>query len=255
MLHQAIRDIQHAPAALLVQCGTLLVSLCKVWCDRTVFTTLYMLLEHGHDSPQRVARLDPPTNVFRLRLVCQVCLSSQAWGQQGRGRAACYFAAMSVQCLEHGSAQLQSNACCCLPQRAVISKAVQHILRTHRVSLTCVAAEQVLEVCGQYFCKGQNGRRLDRLLAFLHRYLLAKASLPLDIDLDIQVLPPFAASAWVTQCSQHKNPCQVHADAVTAGCTLTWPGGCHLIRSSECTAQLSAVPTTSSLDPSASSGR
>ena len=43
-------------------------------------------------------------------------------------------------------------------------------------------------MCGQYFCKGQNAKRLDRFLTFLHRYTLAKASLPLDIDLDLQVL-------------------------------------------------------------------
>ena len=46
---------------------------------RTTFTTLYMLLEHGHASPHTAARWDPPTNVFRLRLVCQVlCPTSRA---------------------------------------------------------------------------------------------------------------------------------------------------------------------------------
>ena len=87
-----------------------------------MFAALYMVLEHGHQAPHLAARWDPPNNVFRLRLVCQV-----------------------------------------------------------------------LEVCGQYFCRGLGARRLDRFLAFLHRYALAKPSLPLDIDLDLQVGPSAAA--------------------------------------------------------------
>ena len=64
------------------------------------------------------------------------------------------------------------------------------------------ACIQVLEVCGQYFCKGQGARRLDRFLAFLHRYSLAKASLPLDIDLDLQARP------WL---AQSRMPRQLHS--------------------------------------------
>ena len=92
---------------------------------RTVFTALYLVLEHGHQAPHTAARWDPPGSVFRLRLVCQV-----------------------------------------------------------------------LEVCGQYFCRGLGARRLDRFLAFLHRYALAKPSLPLDIDLDIQVRLQCQAQCW-----------------------------------------------------------
>ena len=52
-----------------------------------------------------------------------------------------------------------------------------------RLRLVCT----LLDTCGAFFCKGKAGRRLDRFLAFFQRYLLAKPTLPLDIDFDVQV--------------------------------------------------------------------
>lgn len=34
--------------------------------SRTIFDTLYMLLAFGHDSPEAIAALDPPTSYFRV---------------------------------------------------------------------------------------------------------------------------------------------------------------------------------------------
>jgi regulator of nonsense transcripts 2 len=53
---------------------------------------------------------------------------------------------------------------------------------TFRIRLVCV----LLGACGGYFCKGGAARRLDRFLAFLQRYLLAKPPLPLDVEFDVQ---------------------------------------------------------------------
>lgn len=44
----------------------------------------------------------------------------------------------------------------------------------------------LLGTCGQYFSRGSVRRRLDRYLAFLQRYLLAKPALPLDVEFDVQ---------------------------------------------------------------------
>ena len=150
---------------------------------RTVFTLLYMLLEHGHETPQRAARWDPPTNVFRLRLVCQVgpCLP--------RTQPAAALSAAGRAPQGHTWPALTS------PSTACTSRSTRLMRQRPTLCLTCSAcqrgqarlAAQALEVCGQYFCKGQSAKRLDRFLAFLHRYVLAKASLPLDIDLDVQV--------------------------------------------------------------------
>ena len=35
-----------------------------------MFDTLYLLLAFGHASPEAAARLDPPSSMFRIRLVC-----------------------------------------------------------------------------------------------------------------------------------------------------------------------------------------
>lgn len=53
---------------------------------------------------------------------------------------------------------------------------------TFRIRLVCV----LLSACGAYFCKGSAARRLDRFLAFLQRYMLAKPPLPLDVEFDVQ---------------------------------------------------------------------
>ncbi len=45
----------------------------------------------------------------------------------------------------------------------------------------------LLETCGQYFGKGSAAKRLNRFLAYLQRYLLAKPPAPLDVSLDLQV--------------------------------------------------------------------
>ena len=37
---------------------------------RTVFDTLYLLLSFGHQSLEDSQKYDPPTNYFRIRLVC-----------------------------------------------------------------------------------------------------------------------------------------------------------------------------------------
>ena len=37
---------------------------------RTVFDTLYLLLNFGHQSLEESEKYDPPTNYFRIRLVC-----------------------------------------------------------------------------------------------------------------------------------------------------------------------------------------
>ena len=81
-----------------------------------VFSTLYLLLEFGHESPEAAARLDPPDSYFRLRLVCQL-----------------------------------------------------------------------LAACGHYFSTGSASARLDRLLAYFQRYMLAKPALPFDVEFDVQV--------------------------------------------------------------------
>lgn len=39
---------------------------------RVVFSTLYLLLEFGHESPELAQRLDPPDSYFRVRLVCKL---------------------------------------------------------------------------------------------------------------------------------------------------------------------------------------
>ncbi len=52
-----------------------------------------------------------------------------------------------------------------------------------RVRLVCT----LLEACGSYFHRGSAGRKLDRFLAFFQRYLLSKATLPLDVEFDVQV--------------------------------------------------------------------
>ena len=33
---------------------------------RTVFETLHLLISFGHETPERDARLDPPTNYFQV---------------------------------------------------------------------------------------------------------------------------------------------------------------------------------------------
>jgi hypothetical protein len=45
----------------------------------------------------------------------------------------------------------------------------------------------LLNTCGGYFSKGAAKRRLDRFLTFLQAYVLAKHTLPLDVDADLQV--------------------------------------------------------------------
>lgn len=37
--------------------------------SRTLFELLYACLSHGHDSPESAARLDPPDDFFRVRMV------------------------------------------------------------------------------------------------------------------------------------------------------------------------------------------
>ncbi|KAL4452134.1 hypothetical protein ABPG75_007796 [Micractinium tetrahymenae] len=53
-----------------------------------------------------------------------------------------------------------------------------------RIRLIC----GLLGVCGQYFTRGAARRKLDRLLPYLQRYLLAKPPLPLDVEFDMQDL-------------------------------------------------------------------
>ena len=53
--------------------------------------------------------------------------------------------------------------------------------------LPCCPLAVLLEACGGYFSKGSAGRKLDRFLAHLQRYLLAKPPLPLDVEFDVQV--------------------------------------------------------------------
>ncbi|KAK9809827.1 hypothetical protein WJX73_010709 [Symbiochloris irregularis] len=47
---------------------------------------------------------------------------------------------------------------------------------------------QLLQACGHYFSRGSACARLNRFFAFLQRYILAKPSLPFDIEFDIQEL-------------------------------------------------------------------
>ena len=84
--------------------------------SRVIFSTLYLLLEFGHESPETASKLDPPDSYFRLRLVCKL-----------------------------------------------------------------------LEACGHYFSSGSASTRLDRLLAYFQRYLMAKPMLPFDVEFDVQV--------------------------------------------------------------------
>ncbi|KAJ0558306.1 putative nonsense-mediated mRNA decay protein Nmd2/UPF2 [Helianthus annuus] len=46
----------------------------------------------------------------------------------------------------------------------------------------------LLETCGHYFGRGSSKRKLDRFLIHFQRYILAKGSLPLDIEFDLQDL-------------------------------------------------------------------
>lgn len=46
-----------------------------------------------------------------------------------------------------------------------------------------------MQTCGAYFSKGSAGRKLDRFLAYLQRYLAFKAPLPLDVEFDVQACP------------------------------------------------------------------
>ena len=39
---------------------------------RVVFSTLYLLLEFGHETPEVAEKLDPPDSYFRVRLVCKL---------------------------------------------------------------------------------------------------------------------------------------------------------------------------------------
>ena len=55
-----------------------------------------------------------------------------------------------------------------------------------RIRLVCT----LLETCGQFFNKGLAKKRLDRVLAYFQRYLLAKPPLPLDVEFDVQVYIP-----------------------------------------------------------------
>jgi regulator of nonsense transcripts 2 len=47
--------------------------------SRTLFEQLYSCLSHGHDSAERAAKLDPPDDFFRARMVG----SSQRGGAPG----------------------------------------------------------------------------------------------------------------------------------------------------------------------------
>eukprot|EP00897_Mesotaenium_endlicherianum_P004511 jgi/Mesen1/4088/ME000214S03269 len=44
----------------------------------------------------------------------------------------------------------------------------------------------LLETCGQFFDRGSSKRRLNRFLLYLQRYVLAKPTLPLDVEFDLQ---------------------------------------------------------------------
>lgn len=63
-----------------------------------------------------------------------------------------------------------------------------------RIRLVCT----LLETCGQFFNKGLAKKRLDRVLAYFQRYLLAKPPLPLDVEFDVQVYTP--ATVTVIGC-------------------------------------------------------
>lgn len=41
-------------------------------CCRTIFETLYLLLASGHATPEEADKYDPPTNFFRIRLICML---------------------------------------------------------------------------------------------------------------------------------------------------------------------------------------
>ena len=61
-----------------------------------------------------------------------------------------------------------------------------------RIRLICT----LLETCGQFFNKGLAKKRLDRVLAYFQRYLLAKPPLPLDVEFDVQVCSSIRAD-WL----------------------------------------------------------
>ena len=88
---------------------------------------------------------------------------------------------------------------------------------TFRIRLVCV----LLGACGGYFCKGGAARRLDRFLAFLQRYLLAKPPLPLDVEFDVQARrggPPGAACQSSPTARPEALPCFSFAYSATC-----WP--------------------------------
>lgn len=70
----------------------------------------------------------------------------------------------------------------------------------------------LLETCGQYFGKGSAAKRLNRFLAYLQRYLLAKPPAPLDVSLDLQVS---FASSFLCQVPEHPIVREGHARAAT----------------------------------------
>lgn len=72
-----------------------------------------------------------------------------------------------------------------------------------RVRLVCV----LLTTCGQYFAKGSAAARLDRFLTYFQRYLLYKPPLPLDIEFDVQVPPPFPCRCpWTSSLLSNPPP-------------------------------------------------
>lgn len=70
----------------------------------------------------------------------------------------------------------------------------------------------LLETCGQYFGKGSAAKRLNRFLAYLQRYLLAKPPAPLDVSLDLQVS---FASSFPCQVPEPPIVREAHAPAAT----------------------------------------
>ena len=63
-------------------------SRCDLWIAcRTVFDTLYLLLSFGHQNPEDTEKYDPPTNYFRVRLVCVLLSTCGQYFSKGSAKA------------------------------------------------------------------------------------------------------------------------------------------------------------------------
>jgi hypothetical protein len=167
--------------------------------SRTLFEQLYSCLSHGHDSGERAAKLDPPDDFFRVRMVggvggVGVVLGSGAWcgglvlGVLLAGLppgSACAFSSVAGTAAAAPPPPLAS----CpgrphLPWPRSPSPPRPHLPPSPPPPCQVVT---LLDTCGGYFNSGGAKRRLQRFLLLFQAYYLSKAAPPLDVEFDVQV--------------------------------------------------------------------